>query len=474
MNSSTKPIAAFVLVLLVCIAALSFWSEGRRGTDRKWIEHTHLVIENLQAIRIDITRAENAQRNFLLTGQDKYLQIYERGIARLSKDIQAARELTSDNPDQQQAIAELQPLISGHLAVLSGGITFRKQHGASAIEALINPNQDEALTAMIGTKITGMRRREQQLLSKRLIVAAASTQMVRIAIVSANALAILILLVAAQTVDRESSRRNQAENNLKHLNAQLESRSAELSDANVELESFAYSIAHDLRSPLRHIAGYSNMLAQDYGAHLDAEGLRCLGKIDDGTRMMGHLVDDLLHLSKVGQRDLTIQNTPLGSLLDEAIKGLELECSDRKVEWQIGPLYSAECDPGLVKQVFVNLISNAVKYTRTRECAVIEVGLARHNDERVVFVRDNGVGFEMKYATKLFGVFQRLHKARDFEGTGVGLAIVQRIIRKHGGRIWVEAELNQGATFFFTLGSPEKNSINETEVSIVEEAIDAA
>jgi light-regulated signal transduction histidine kinase (bacteriophytochrome) len=258
------------------------------------------------------------------------------------------------------------------------------------------------------------------------------------------------------------------------LNEQLERRTVELSDANVELESFTYSIAHDLRSPLRHIAGYTDMLTQDCSAQLDAEGLRCLGKIENGARMMGNLVDDLLHLSKVGQRDLAIQETPLGSLLEEAIRGLEPEYSDRRVVWQIGDLFSTECDPGLMKQVFVNLVSNAVKYTRTRECAVIEVGLARHNDERVVFVRDNGVGFEMKYAAKLFGVFQRLHKARDFEGTGVGLAIVQRIIRKHGGRIWVEAELNRGATFYFTLGSSETNSIKETMPPIVEEKIDAA
>jgi signal transduction histidine kinase len=474
MNSSTKSIAAVVLVILVCVATLSFWSEEKRETDRKWIEHTHLVIERLQAIRIDMTRTENAQREFLLTGQDRYLQVYGKGVARLSKDIRALLEQTSDNPVQQQAIAELQSLISGRVAVLEGGITFRKQRGASVIEALINRNRDEALTALIGTKINGMRRTEQQLLTKRLTVADTSTRVVEIAIVCANALAILILLIAAGMVGRESSRRNQAESNLKHLNEQLERRTVELSDANVELESFTYSIAHDLRSPLRHIAGYTDMLTQDCSAQLDAEGLRCLGKIENGARMMGNLVDDLLHLSKVGQRDLAIQETPLGSLLEEAIRGLEPEYSDRRVVWQIGDLFSTECDPGLMKQVFVNLVSNAVKYTRTRECAVIEVGLARHNDERVVFVRDNGVGFEMKYAAKLFGVFQRLHKARDFEGTGVGLAIVQRIIRKHGGRIWVEAELNRGATFYFTLGSSETNSIKETMPPIVEEKIDAA
>jgi CHASE3 domain sensor protein len=166
MNSSTKSIAAVVLVILVCVATLSFWSEEKRETDRKWIEHTHLVIERLQAIRIDMTRTENAQREFLLTGQDRYLQVYGKGVARLSKDIRALLEQTSDNPVQQQAIAELQSLISGRVAVLEGGITFRKQRGASVIEALINRNRDEALTALIGTKINGMRRTEQQLLTR--------------------------------------------------------------------------------------------------------------------------------------------------------------------------------------------------------------------------------------------------------------------------------------------------------------------
>jgi len=144
------------------------------------------------------------------------------------------------------------------------------------------------------------------------------------------------------------------------------------------------------------------------------------------------------------------------------------------VEWQIGGLFSAECDAGLMKQVFVNLLSNAVKYTGKRERAVIQVGQMRQNDQRVIFVRDNGVGFEMQYVSKLFGVFQRLHKARDFEGTGVGLAIVQRIIRKHGGRIWADAKVDEGATFFFTLGSPEYNPNNNPERLTRNEAIHVA
>jgi signal transduction histidine kinase len=474
MTSLTKLIAVFVLIVLASIATLSFWSAVRSEKDQDWIEHTHMVLERLQAIRIDLTGAERAQRSFVLTGQDGYLEVYGTSIDRLGRDIATVRDLTSDNPGEQQAISRLQPLIAGRVAELADGITLRKQNGVSWDEALTWGKKYEGWMELIGTAITGMRHTEAQLLSRRLDLAKASTRRVKIVIVCGNALAILILLVAAGMIDRESRRCNRGEQELKHSNEQLERRSAELSDANVELESFAYSVAHDLRAPLRHIAGYSEILAQDYASQLDAEALRCLGKIEDGAHNMGDLVDDLLHLSKIGQRKLTIQNTSLSDLLALVIKDLEPECSGREITWRVGELFSAECDPGLMKQVFVNLLSNAVKYTRTQEHAVIEVGQASENGEQVVFVRDNGVGFDMQYAGKLFGVFQRLHKARDFEGTGVGLAIVQRILRKHGGRIWVEAELNRGATFFFTLGSPENSLTKETTLTTVEEKIHAA
>jgi light-regulated signal transduction histidine kinase (bacteriophytochrome) len=282
-----------------------------------------------------------------------------------------------------------------------------------------------------------------------------------------NALAILILLVAGFVIHRETSKRNRAEQNLKHVNERLERRTADLSETNIELESFAYSVAHDLRAPLRHIAGYSNVLVQDYGPQLDEEGIRYLGKIGDGVQEMGRLVDDLLSLSKIGRQQLALQKTPLDSLLRQVVEDFAPECSGREVEWRIGALSSADCDPGLMKQVFANLVSNALKYTRKREHAVIQVGQTKQNNERIIFVRDNGVGFDMQYVGKLFGVFQRLHKARDFEGTGVGLAIVQRIIRKHGGRIWAEAKLDRGATFFFTVGSPENKTNKELKFPVI-------
>jgi light-regulated signal transduction histidine kinase (bacteriophytochrome) len=170
---------------------------------------------------------------------------------------------------------------------------------------------------------------------------------------------------------------------------------------------------------------------------------------------MGQLVDDLLNLGRVGRREVSLQVAGMQSLVEEVIAGLESDCAGRDIEWKIGTLPFVECDTALMKQVFQNLLSNAVKFTRPRAHAVIEVGQQDNGRAPVIYVRDNGVGFSMKYADKLFGVFQRLHRAEDFEGTGVGLATVQRIVQKHGGRIWAEAELDKGATFYFTVGDSE-------------------
>ncbi|HLI35658.1 MAG TPA: ATP-binding protein, partial [Terriglobia bacterium] len=169
----------------------------------------------------------------------------------------------------------------------------------------------------------------------------------------------------------------------------------------------------------------------------------------------GQLVDDLLSLSRVGRKELSLELTPLDSLVEAALDELEPELAGREIEWRLSPLPSVHCDAMLLKQVFVNLLSNALKYTRTRKRAVIEVGQATRDRQRVVFVRDNGIGFDMAYSRKLFGIFQRLHSSKDFEGTGVGLAIVQRILQKHDWRAWTEAAVDQGATFFFTVGAPQ-------------------
>jgi PAS domain S-box-containing protein len=254
---------------------------------------------------------------------------------------------------------------------------------------------------------------------------------------------------------RDITDRKQAEEVIAVRSTELSRSNAELAAINRELETFTYSVSHDLRAPLRHIDGFSKILLEDFASQLDPEGQRYLERVRESTQRMGQLVDDLLTLARLGRHEVELQIAGLNKLVEEVLAELQTEIGDRNIDWQVGRLPFVECDPGLMKQVFANLLSNAVKYTRPRERAVIEVGQTTIDGRSVVFVRDNGVGFNMKYADKLFGVFQRLHRQEDFEGTGVGLATVQRVIHKHGGRIWAEAQTDQGATFYFTLGTTE-------------------
>jgi len=251
-----------------------------------------------------------------------------------------------------------------------------------------------------------------------------------------------------------------AEDDIRKFNEELEQkvieRTAQLETANKEIGSFSYSVSHDLRAPIRAINGYAKILEEDYGEKLDFDGKRALHSIMHNSKKMGQLIDDLLAFSKLGRKEVTVSDINMTALVRSVKVDLLIEDRENKVEFNIKALLPAKGDQSLIKQVWINLISNAIKYSKYKAKTYIEIGAFEKENQVIYYVKDNGAGFDMQYYDKLFGVFQRLHSQDEFEGTGIGLAIVQKIVSRHNGTVWAESTLNEGACFYFSL--PNINS----------------
>jgi len=328
-------------------------------------------------------------------------------------------------------------------------------YAAGAVDYLTKPINPGILRSKIAVFVDLYRnRRSLSRLNASLQRAIAERQQMEDALRKANQE--LESRVQERTVALREAERHKDE--MRRLNAELQERqhglerlASQLENSNKELESFSYSVSHDLRAPLRAIDGFSHALLEEYGTVLPAEGRRLLGTVRESTQRMGRLIDDLLAFSRLGRKELDVAPVDLASLAHAVVSEVRQADAERQVQVTIAALPPVAGDGSLLRQVLTNLIGNAFKFTRNRPDACIEIGSRSAGGEIVYYVKDNGAGFEMRHASKLFGVFQRLHRSDEFEGSGVGLALVQRIVQRHGGRVWGEGRVNEGATFYFTL-----------------------
>ena len=450
------------LALQIGVAELAHRAMNRSVVAVQWVAHTHAVMADLSALLLSVLEAENARRGFILTNDPRQLEPYYAAVKAIPEESRELRILVADNAVQLHRLHTLEPLIKARMALLADSV-HRAERTNESVRQVSLTKEGALAMAAVRKETLEMEAAENLLLVERAVESRRIYGSTVALFIVGSCTAVALLLAVFFFLTHAVRKRRLAEELTLASNAKLQARTIELETINEELETFTYSVSHDLRAPLRHIHGFSKILLEDFGPKMEPDAQGFLRRIQAATQQMGRLVDDLLNLSRLGRQDVNVRITGLHALVKEAIQDLHSEIGERKIDWKIGELPFVECDPGLMKQVFANLLSNALKYTRPKERATIEVGQATKDGRLEIFVRDNGVGFNMKYADKLFGVFQRLHRQEDFEGTGVGLATVLRIINKHGGQIRAEAELDKGAAFYFTLGARESAQKNEKQ-----------
>ncbi len=462
------------LVGAVAIVLLNTWYAARALhtliAAQFWYSHTLEVISQTETLLAQVRTAESSARGFVMTGLPALEEQYATSTREIHQSTENLQRLTIDNGSQQVRIAALNDGISAKLSKLETLLAVRRVQPQGAIDpALLAPVVQGAPDRMdrVQATVHEIEAEEQRLLTERTAYAASARRQVWGSFTLAFALDFPLLVSAFELLvraarDRERIAASAEEiaalnRQLTETNEELEDRVAqrtsELAQSNEELEAFSYSVSHDLRAPLRTIDGFSLALQEDFGGKLDEQGKDYINRVRNGVQRMGTLIDSLLQLSRVTRYEAQRERVDLSELATQVFHDLQSLTPERKVQWMAEPGLVAEADPRLMRVAFENLIGNALKFTARTDDARIEFGSSSQDGKTVYFVRDNGAGFDMKYVDRLFTAFQRLHGEREFKGSGIGLATVSRIIRRHHGSIWAEGEPGRGATFFFTLAA---------------------
>jgi len=443
------------LVMLFFIFAAASYNFVQRDQASQHVEHTYEAIISMESFATSLTKFLYHNRGYLISAEER--QLFERKKHRdtLVAEFSKIRQLISHDALHQERWEALNKLVAQRLDRADLAVQLRREKGFEASVALVASGKGDVLLDTIETKLDELTDTERTLLKDQQKIAETVRYSSFFTLGALIFTSLLLLLWVFRTSRHEMAERKLMEEKIHELNRGLElrviERTTELEAANKDMESFSYSISHDLRAPLRAINGFSKILHEEYAGQLDDEGKRLLNVVGDNARKMGELIDDILAFSRAGRNEVEHSVIDMKKMVVGVWEELKPERAERDIQLELIALPPVDGDAAMIHQVVFNLLSNAVKFTQQHTTARIKVGGQVEGQETIYHVKDNGAGFNMQYANKLFGVFARLHGTDEFEGTGIGLAIVKRIITKHGGRVWAEGKVNEGATFYFAL-----------------------
>jgi len=455
--------------MMSCIAVILALQIKSLSDTAAIVEHANATVTQANRVEKLTIDLETGLRGYLLTADKDFLAPFVNARDELARETDALRPLFGDNFAQVARLDEIVVLRKQWVGFAERSIAALERKDPNYL-AEARTKVGKILIDTSRAKFVELIGREEQLRDVRSRAARRASWMTLVTIAVVTLLGGLLLgwlarrqfLALAGTYQHalgESHQLNMTlEQRVTERTKQVEERSTQLAEANRELEAFSYSISHDLRAPMRHISGFAELLRKSAGPGMSADDNDNLTIIFDTAKNAGRMVDDLLALSRIGRQHLKKTNVDVNEIVRLVIRVLEPETRGRQVEWRVPVLPPINADSNLLRMVFQNLLANSVKYSAKKPSAVIELGASQDNGHVTYFIRDNGEGFDMQYVHKLFGVFQRLHRSEEFEGTGIGLANVRRIITRHGGRVWAEGKLGEGATLFFSLPLTETSS----------------